>query len=164
NSYTALNVPEAQLDMVRPGGVLYGDLPTNPEYPSIVSFKTRVASVHHLPKNSTVGYDSSYTTSKESLMANIPVGYSDGYPRKMGNTAEVLINGQRAKVAGVASMNTTMVDVTGIKDVEPGSEVVLFGSQQGKTISATEMEKHAEVIFPELYTVWGSANPRVYVK
>ncbi|MDF5010170.1 alanine racemase, partial [Vibrio parahaemolyticus] len=58
NSYTALNVPEAQLDMVRPGGVLYGDLPTNPEYPSIVSFKTRVASVHHLPKNSTVGYDS----------------------------------------------------------------------------------------------------------
>ncbi|MFH4566023.1 alanine racemase [Vibrio alginolyticus] len=164
NSYTALNVPEAQLDMVRPGGVLYGDLPTNPEYPSIVSFKTRVASVHHLPKNSTVGYDSSYTTSKESLMANIPVGYSDGYPRKMGNTAEVLINGQRAKVAGVASMNTTMVDVTGIKDVEPGSEVVLFGSQQGKTISAAEMEKHAEVIFPELYTVWGSANPRVYVK
>ncbi|MEF1210829.1 alanine racemase C-terminal domain-containing protein, partial [Vibrio alginolyticus] len=55
-------------------------------------------------------------------------------------------------------------DVTGIKDVEPGSEVVLFGSQQGKTISAAEMEKHAEVIFPELYTVWGSANPRVYVK
>lgn len=164
NSYTALNVPEAQLDMVRPGGVLYGDLPTNPEYPSIVSFKTRVASVHHLPKNSTVGYDSSYTTSKESLMANIPVGYSDGYPRKMGNTAEVLINGQRAKVAGVASMNTTMVDITGIKDVEPGSEVVLFGSQQGKTISAAEMEKHAEVIFPELYTVWGAANPRVYVK
>lgn len=54
NSYTALNVPEAQLDMVRPGGVLFGDLPTNPEYPSIVSFKTRVSSLHHLPKDSTV--------------------------------------------------------------------------------------------------------------
>ena len=54
NSYTALNVPEAQLDMVRPGGVLYGDLPTNPEYPSIVSFKTRVASLHNVPANSTV--------------------------------------------------------------------------------------------------------------
>ncbi|PFG58205.1 alanine racemase [Vibrio sp. ES.051] len=164
NSYTAINVPEAQLDMVRPGGVLYGDLPTNPEYPSIMSFKTRVASLHHLPENSTVGYDSSYRTSKESVMANIPVGYSDGYPRKMGNTAEVLINGQRAKVAGVASMNTTMVDVSDIKNVTPGSEVVLFGAQQGKTISAAEMEKHAEVIFPELYTVWGTTNPRVYVK
>ncbi|WP_373939173.1 alanine racemase [Vibrio kanaloae] len=164
NSYTALNVPEAQLDMVRPGGVLYGDLPTNPEYPSIVSFKTRIASLHHLPKNSTVGYDSSYKTSKESLMANIPVGYSDGYPRKMGNTAEVLINGQRAKVTGVASMNTTMVDVSDIKDVAPGSEVVLFGSQQGKTISAAEIENNSQVIFPELYTIWGTANPRVYVK
>lgn len=164
NSYTALNVPEAQLDMVRPGGVLYGDLPTNPEYLLSCLSKHAWHPFTTCQKNSTVGYDSSYTTSKESLMANIPVGYSDGYPRKMGNTAEVLINGQRAKVAGVASMNTTMVDVTGIKDVEPGSEVVLFGSQQGKTISAAEMEKHAEVIFPELYTVWGSANPRVYVK
>lgn len=164
NSYTALNVPEAQLDMVRPGGVLYGDLPTNPEYPSIVSFKTRVASLHHLPENSTVGYDSSFTTNKESVMANIPVGYSDGYPRKMGNKADVIINGQRAKVVGVASMNTTMVDVSEIKGVKPGSEVVLFGTQKKQTISASEMEQHAEVIFPELYTIWGTSNPRVYVK
>ncbi|BFN34038.1 alanine racemase [Vibrio harveyi] len=164
NSYTALAVPEAQLDMVRPGGVLYGDLPTNPEYPSIISFKTRIASLHHLPKNSTVGYDSSYKTDKASVMANIPVGYSDGYPRKMGNTAEVLINGQRAKVAGVVSMNTTMVDVTDLKGVKPGSEVVLFGSQLGKIITATEMEKNSEVILPELYTIWGSANPRLYVE
>ncbi len=164
NSYTALNVPEAQLDMVRPGGVLYGDLPTNPEYPSIVSFKTRVASLHHLPENSTVGYDSSFTTNKESVMANIPVGYSDGYPRKMGNKEDVIINGQRAKVVGVASMNTTMVDVSEIKGVKPGSEVVLFGTQKKQTISASEMEQHAEVIFPELYTIWGTSNPRVYVK
>ncbi|EPW6908869.1 TPA: alanine racemase [Vibrio parahaemolyticus] len=164
NSYTALNVPEAQLDMVRPGGVLYGDLPTNLEYPSIVSFKTRVASLHHLPKNSTVGYDSSFTTTKESVMANLPVGYSDGYPRKMGNTADVLINGQRAKVVGVTSMNTTMIDVSDIKGVKPGSEVVLFGNQKSQTINAAEIEKNADVIFPELYTIWGTSNPRVYVK
>ncbi|EPA8365298.1 alanine racemase [Vibrio fluvialis] len=164
NSFTALNVPEAQLDMVRPGGVLYGDQPTNPEYPSIVSFKTRVASLHHLPKNSTVGYDSTFTTQQDSLMANIPVGYSDGYPRKMGNKAQVIINGQRANVVGVASMNTTMVDVTHIKGVKAGSEVVLFGHSQGEAISASEMENNADVIFPELYTLWGSANPRVYVK
>lgn len=164
NSYTALNVPEAQLDMVRPGGVLYGDLPTNPEYPSIVSFKTRVASLHDLPKNSTVGYDSSYTTNKDSIVANLPVGYSDGYPRKMGNKAEVIINGQRAKVVGVTSMNTTMIDVSNIEGVTPGSEVILFGSQKGQTISASEIEQNSDVIFPELYTIWGSANPRVYVK
>ncbi|EOW9243601.1 alanine racemase [Vibrio cholerae] len=164
NSYTALNVPEAQLDMVRPGGVLFGDLPTNPEYPSIVSFKTRVSSLHHMPKGSTVGYDSTFTTSRDSVLANLPVGYSDGYPRKMGNKAEVLINGQRVKVVGVTSMNTTVVDVTEIKGVLPGQEVVLFGQQQKQSIAVSEMENNAELIFPELYTLWGTSNPRFYVK
>ncbi|OAN10881.1 alanine racemase [Photobacterium jeanii] len=163
NSYVSLNVPEAQLDMVRPGGVLFGDLPTNPEYPSIVSFKTRVASIHHLPANKTVGYDSTFTTDKDSVLANIPVGYSDGYPRKMGNNAQVIINGQRAKVVGVTSMNTAMVDITGLEGIKPGQEVVLFGQQQGETITATEMETHSSLIFPELYTVWGQTNPRYYI-
>ncbi|END2486543.1 TPA: alanine racemase [Vibrio vulnificus] len=164
NSYTALNVPEAQLDMVRPGGVLYGDLPTNPEYPSIVAFKTRIASLHSLPAGSTVGYDSTFTTANDAVMANLTVGYSDGYPRKMGNKAQVLINGQRANVVGVASMNTTMVDVSNIKGVLPGDEVTLFGAQKNQHISVGEMEENAEVIFPELYTIWGTSNPRFYVK
>ncbi|NOI60899.1 alanine racemase [Vibrio coralliilyticus] len=163
NSYTALNVPEAQLDMVRPGGVLYGDLPTNPEYPSIVSFKTRVASLHNVPANSTVGYDSSYVTKRDSVLANLPVGYSDGYPRKMGNRAHVIVNGQRAPVVGKTSMNTTMVDVTDVKGVVTGQEVTLFGQQANAQISVGEMEEHAELIFPELYTVWGTANPRLYI-
>ncbi|NOH64751.1 alanine racemase [Vibrio sp. RE88] len=163
NSYTALNVPEAQLDMVRPGGVLYGDLPTNPEYPSIVSFKTRVASLHNVPANSTVGYDSSYVTKRDSVLANLPVGYSDGYPRKMGNRAHVIVNGQRAPVVGKTSMNTTMVDVTDVKGVITGQEVTLFGQQANAQISVGEMEEHAELIFPELYTVWGAANPRLYI-
>ncbi|MEZ8094306.1 alanine racemase [Photobacterium swingsii] len=164
NSYVSLNVPEAQLDMVRPGGVLYGDLPTNPEYPSIVSFKTRVASIHQLPANKTVGYDSTFTTSKDSVLANIPVGYSDGYPRKMGNKAHVIINGQRAKVVGMTSMNTTMVDITGLKGIHQDQEVTLFGQQQGERISVSEMEADSTLIFPELYTVWGLANPRYYVQ
>ncbi|ASG07437.1 alanine racemase [Vibrio anguillarum] len=163
NSYTALNVPEAQLDMVRPGGVLYGDLPTNPEYPSIVSFKTRIASLHHLPKGSTVGYDSTYRVTKESVLANLPVGYSDGYPRKMGNRGDVLINGQRAKVVGVTSMNTTLVDVTDVKGVLPNQEVTLFGVQKQGRITVNELEENAELIFPELYTIWGTANPRFYI-
>ena len=163
NSFTALNVPEAQLDMVRPGGVLYGDLPTNPEYPSIVSFKTRIASLHHIPVNSTVGYDSSFTTKRDSVLANLPVGYSDGYPRKMGNAAYVIVNGQRAPVVGKTSMNTSMVDVTDIKGVSTGQEVTLFGKQAKEQITIGELEENADLIFPELYTVWGATNPRVYI-
>ncbi|WP_217553861.1 alanine racemase [Vibrio metschnikovii] len=164
NSYTALNVPEAQLDMVRPGGVLYGDLPTNPEYLPIVSFKTRIASLHHLPKGKTVGYDSTHITDSDTVLANLPVGYSDGYPRKMGNKAQVLINGQWANVVGVTSMNTTMVDVSTIKGVQSGQEVILFGAQGKKQISVDDIETHSDLIFPELYTIWGTANPRFYVK
>ncbi|MCA2018293.1 alanine racemase [Vibrio tritonius] len=164
NSFTSLNVPEAQLDMVRPGGALYGDQPTNLEYPSIVSFKTRIASIHHLPKDHTVGYDSTFTTKNDSVLANLPVGYSDGYPRKMGNKAQVIINGKKAPVVGVASMNTTMVDVSDIKGVKPGMEVILFGHSQGQSIIAADIESSSDVIFPELYTIWGYSNPRIYIK
>ncbi|PKH04780.1 alanine racemase [Moritella sp. Urea-trap-13] len=163
NSYTALNVPEAQFDMVRPGGVLYGDQPTNPEYPPIFSFKTRVASLMNLPKGSTVGYDSTVTLERDSILANLPVGYSDSYPRKMGNTADVLVNGQRAKVTGVVSMNTAMIDITDIDGIKEGDEVVLFGRQGKEAIFAPEFEKSAEVIFPEIYSQWGQTNPRIYV-
>lgn len=94
---------------------------------------------------------------------NSPVGYSDGYPRKMGNSANVIVNGQRAPVVGKTSMNTSMVDVTDIKGVSTGQEVTLFGEQAREKISISEMEKNADLIFPELYTVWGVANPRVYI-
>ncbi|ABZ77384.1 alanine racemase [Shewanella halifaxensis HAW-EB4] len=164
NSYVALNVPEAHFDMVRPGGVLYGDQPTNPEFPSIVTFKTRIASLVDLPKGATVGYDSTIKLERESLLANLPVGYSDSFPRKMGNTADVLVNGQRAKVMGVISMNTSMIDVTDLSGVKEGDEVVLFGYQGKESILAPEFEKNADVIFPEIYTQWGQTNPRIYVK
>lgn len=164
NSYVALNVPEAHFDMVRPGGVLFGDQPTNPEFPPIFTFKTRIAALMDLPKGATVGYDSTVTLKRDSILANLPVGYSDSFPRKMGNTADVLVNGQRAKVTGVISMNTAMIDVTDLAGVKEGDEVVLFGYQGQESILAPEFEKNAEVIFPEIYTQWGQTNPRVYVK
>ncbi|PCE68205.1 alanine racemase [Salinivibrio sp. YCSC6] len=165
NSFVTLNVPEGHFDMVRPGGVLYGDQPTNREFPPIMSFKTKVASLHHLPAGSTVGYDSTYTVERDSILANLPVGYSDGFPRKMGNNADVLIKGHRVPVVGVSSMNTIMVDVTDIADqVTPNDEVVLFGQQGDETIGAVEYESNADVIFPEIYSWWGAVNPREYVQ
>ena len=163
NSFVTLNVPEAHFDMVRPGGVLYGDQPTNPEFLPIFSFKTRIASLMDFPKDSTVGYDSTVKLTRDSVLANLPVGYSDSYPRKMGNKADALINGKRAKVTGVISMNTTMIDVTDIEGVKPGDEVVLFGVQSKDAILASEWEKHADVILPEIYTQWGQTNDKTYI-
>ncbi|MGF1905192.1 alanine racemase [Aliivibrio salmonicida] len=162
NSYTTINLPEAHLDMVRPGGLLYGDMPSNLEYQRIVRFKTSVASLNYLPKGSTIGYSSTYVLGRDSILANLPLGYSDGYVRSIGNNGYVLINGQKANVVGVTSMNTTMIDVTDIKNVQPGDEVVLFGKQNEQTIETKEMEAFSSRSMPELYVIWGATNPKVY--
>lgn len=161
NSYTTLTLPEAHLDMVRPGGALYGDLPpTFSDFKRIVSFKTEVASIHQFPAGSTIGYSSTETLERDSTLANLPVGYSDGYPRSLSSKGFVLINGQRARVVGKASMNTTMVDVTDIQGIKPGDEVVLFGRQGKDEITSAETEKLSGRILPDLYTLWGLSNPK----
>ncbi|WP_265698918.1 alanine racemase [Photobacterium obscurum] len=162
NSYITLNLPEAHLDMVRPGGMLYGDYPATAPYQRIVSFKTRVASLHHFPAGSTIGYGSTKVLERDSVLANLPIGYSDGFARSLSNKADVLINGQRARVMGMASMNTTMVDVTDIVDVQANDEVVIFGRQGFEQITGEETEEKSGRILPEHYTVWGATNPRIY--
>ncbi|MNE41716.1 Lysine/arginine racemase precursor [compost metagenome] len=76
------------------------------------------------------------------------------------NKAAVLINGHRAPVVGKVSMNTLMVDVTGIPDVHPGAEVVLFGTQGKEEIAQSELEEFNGALLADLYTVWGNSNPK----
>ncbi|MGH8353678.1 MAG: alanine racemase [Pseudomonas sp.] len=161
NSFATLEVPEARLDMVRPGGALYGDtVPSHTEYKRVMQFKSRVGSVNPYPAGNTVGYDGTFTLGRDSLLANIPVGYSDGYRRAFTNKAHVLIHGQRAPVVGKVSMNTLMVDVTDIKGVRPGDEIVLFGKQGDGEITQAELEEFNGALLADLYTVWGNSNPK----
>ncbi|WP_029804376.1 alanine racemase C-terminal domain-containing protein, partial [Vibrio parahaemolyticus] len=99
---------------------------------------------------------------RDSILATLPIGYSDGFARSLSNKADVLINGQRARVMGKASMNTTMVDVTDIIGVQANDEVVVFGRQGFEEITAEETEEKSGRILPEHYTIWGATNPRVY--
>ena len=161
NSYAALCVPEARLDMVRPGSVLYqgGCYDGFPQFKTVFSFKTRVASVNSYPKGSTICYDRTCTLTRDSRLANLPVGYSDGYLRAFGNKGRVLVNGHSAKIMGVITMNTFMVDVTDFPDVKPGDEVVLFGAQGGDEITPEEIKKTSGIPFYELQVLWGKLNP-----
>lgn len=165
NSFAALNVPEARLDMVRPGSVLYqgGCYDGFPQFKTVFSFKTRVASVNAYPKGSTICYDRTCTLTRDSRLANLPVGYSDGYLRAFGNKGRVLVNGHSAKIMGVITMNTFMVDVTDFPDVKPGDEVVLFGAQGSDEITDKEIEKTSGMPFYELQVLWGKLNPRFQV-
>lgn len=150
--------------MVRTGGALFGDtVIERTEYKKVMQFKSHVASVNSYPAGNTVGYDRTYTLARDSKLANITVGYADGYRRVFTNKGIVLINGHRVPVVGKVSMNTLMVDVTDVPSVRPGDEVVLFGKQGAVETSQTEMEEANGALLADLYTVWGSANPKILV-
>ena len=161
NSFTTLAVPEARLDMVRPGGVLYGDsIPSYTQYKKTMAFKTQVAVVNSYLKGTTVGYDETYTLKRDSRLANLPFGYSDGYRRVFSNKSYVLINGHKVPVVGRVSMNTTMVDVTDFPDIKAGDEVVLYGKQGNEEVKQADLEEYNGALLADLYTVWGNSNQR----
>lgn len=161
NSYATLHVPAARLDMVRPGSLFYQDIYEGfHQFKTIISFKTRVAAVHSYPKGSTACYDRTYRLERDSRLANLPVGYSDGYLRSFGNKGQVLVNGHRVKIVGVISMNTCLVDVTDFPDVKAGDEVVLFGRQGGDEITIPEIEKASGMAIYEIFLLWGGLNPQ----
>lgn len=164
NSFATLEVPESRLDLVRPGGLLYGDtVPTRTEYKRVMSFKSRVAVVNAYPAGNTVSYDRTFTLKRPSRLANIPVGYSNGYRRILSNKGQVLIRGHRYPVVGRVTMNTLMVDVTDDPVVSAGDEVVLFGRQGGEEITQAELEKLTDTILLDLYVLWGESNPRILI-
>ena len=161
NSFTTLAVPEARLDMVRPGGVLYGDsIPSYTQYKKTMAFKTQVAVVNSYLKGTTVGYDETYTLKRDSRLANLPFGYSDGYRRVFSNKGYVLINGHKVPVVGKVSMNTTMVDVTDFPDIKAGDEVVVYGKQGKEEVKQADVEEYNGALLADLYTVWGNSNQR----
>ena len=162
NSFAVQHLPQTHLDMVRPGGALYGYGGTpKPPFAHVASFKTRVASVQAYRAGDRVSYDGTWTLERDSLLANLPVGYSDGYRRAHSNKAEVLVRRRRARVLGNVTMNTTMVDVTDIPGVQANDEVVLFGAQGQERITQAEIEKISGVVLADQYTIWGASNPKI---
>ncbi len=162
NSPALLAMPECHLDMVRTGRALYGSL-TEPEQDLrlLMTFKSRITSISYFPEGSTVSYDRTMHLKRDSLLAYVRVGYSDGYSRSCSNKADVLIRGNRARVMGRVTMNAIVVDVTDIPDVAPNDEVVLFGCQEGDEIGKKEYEEIINDIIIAEQTIWGRVLPKV---
>ena len=175
NTFATLTEAETRLDMVRVGGALYGDpgsVKTSAFIP-VPTIKSRVAAVNHYPAGQTVAYDRTFRLERESWLANVPIGYSDGvrrgfshanrpeFPAESKNHTEVLIRGRRAPVVGRVTMNTLMVDVTEHRDVMLDDEVVLFGAQGKDRITQAEFEANSSAYAPEMLAILGAALPRV---
>jgi alanine racemase len=166
-SGTIITVPDSHLAIVRPGLILYGIYPSpdmTKEIPlkPVLSWKTRVLQLRRLTRGSSIGYGRTFKTKRDSLIATLPVGYADGYQRLFSNRACVLVRGERAPVVGRVSMDLTTVDVTDIRKVQQGDEVVLLGRQGDAEISADEMAAWANTISYEILTSIGVRVPRIH--
>jgi alanine racemase len=168
-SAALINLPAAHFTMVRPGLILYGIYPS-PEMAKqitlrpILSWTTRILQLKRVPTDSSIGYGRTFVTKRESLIATLPVGYADGYQRAFSNRAAVLVRGVRAPVVGRVSMDLTTVDVTDIRGVQQGDEVLLLGRQGDAEISASEMAAWANTISYEILTSISGRVPRIHHK
>jgi len=163
NSATTLDLPEMALDMVRCGIALHGLQPSNEVEPAVplrpaMTLKSRVARVRTLPPGSSISYGCTYTTTRPTPVALVPVGYGDGYHRILSNKGQVLIHGQRAPIVGRVCMDQFVVDVSDIPNVHQDDEVVVFGRQGAAEITAEEVARWAQTINYEITT---SILPRV---
>ena len=164
NSAALLNLPEATLDMVRPGLALYGIAPGTTDFVPVLSFKARVAHVKTVAAGRTISYGQTFVASATLRIATVAAGYADGFSRHLSHKAEVLIAGQRCRVIGRVTMDQIMVDVTGVPNVKCGDEVVFIGQQGNAVITANEVAGWAGTIAWEVFCgINQSARvPRVY--
>jgi alanine racemase len=167
NSAATITLPAAYFDMVRPGLILYGVYPSSNMKEQMhlkpaLSWKTKILQLKNVPSGTSVSYGQTFVTERESLIATLPIGYADGYPRLLSNRGEVLVCGQRAPIAGRVCMDLTMIDVTDIRNVRQGDEVVLLGRQGAAEISADEIAAWANTISYEILTSIGARVPRIH--
>ena len=169
NSAAILMHHEKQLDAVRAGIIIYGlfpsvDMLNNFDIRPVMSLKSIVSMVKTVPSGQTIGYGRTYKAEKDLIVATIPVGYADGYPRHLSNKGYVIIKGKKANIVGNVCMDQIMVDVTDIPDVIPGDEVLLFGESQGSVLPADEVANLCGTIGYELISNLGKRVPLVFYR
>lgn len=163
SSYGLLNYPELKCDYVRAGVSLYGVLSSPNDRTKlqldlrpVLSLKSRVILLREIKKGDSVGYSRSFVANRDSLIAVLPVGYADGYPRNLScGKSYVLINGHQAPVVGKICMDQLAVDVTDIPDIKVGITATLIEKDDDEEISASMIADNSESITNELLSRMG---------
>lgn len=175
-SASTLLFPETHFDIVRIGISAYGFWPSKPTYVSYIEKKkpaiqlkpvlnwySRVAQVKTQKKGESIGYGLTYKTFTRARTIVVPVGYYDGYDRKLSNVSTIIVNGTKAPVRGRICMNMLMADVTHIKNTKPGDRVILIGEEGNEKITADELADLAGTINYEIISRINPLIPRIVV-
>jgi alanine racemase len=155
---------------VRLGVALYGGLPDlslkgqNALRP-VMSLHSRIISLHSAKAGSRISYGGTYQFDRDTLIATVPVGYSEGYPRSLSNRGFMLVNGRRAPVRGRVCMNMTMVEVDHITPLpQAGDQVTLLGRQGEAIITIDDLAEWAGTIGYEIMCRLGASLERQYLE
>jgi len=167
NSAGTMVLPEAHLDMVRTGIAIYGQYPSpeishTVELIEAIRWVAPITHIKRVAKGTPLSYGSTNRTTRESVIATLPVGYADGYPRVLSNKGAVLIAGKRAPILGRVCMDMILVDITEIPAVALGDEAVLIGKSGDKSISAEDLATLSGTINYEIVCSISKRVPREY--
>ena len=171
NSAAVLNDCGMNLEMVRPGIVIYGLHPSKESTGRILNLmpamklKARIISIKNIEENEYLSYGCTYRCKRKSRIATLSIGYADGYPRNLSNRVNVVIHGQYAPIVGRICMDQCMADITDIRSsVKVGDEAVFMGSSGKSEISADEIACLLDTINYEVVSRMGARLPRIYVR
>ena len=126
----------------------------------IAEFKAKVTFLKEVPEGTSIGYSRSYITTRQTKVANVPIGYADGFRRDFSNGWEVLINGQKAPIIGKVCMDSFMVDVTDLEDIKVGDEVIIWDN---KNITLEQLAEKCNTINYEILCTIGARVPRKFI-
>lgn len=170
NSAAIIDMEETHIDAIRPGIILYGYYPSSYvkreriKLKPVMTLKTTIIHIKNLGPGSHISYGRKYTTKRDEIIATLPVGYADGYTRQLFNKAKVIINGEFAPVIGKICMDQCMVDITNLKNISEGDEVILMGEDMGKKFDADDIANVLDTINYEVVCMISKRVPRVYIK
>lgn len=170
NSAAIIDMPKANMSVVRAGISLYGLWPSDEvrkdhiDLKPALSLKSRIVFLKELEAGRTISYGATYETTGTQRIATIPVGYGDGYPRSLSGKGYVLIHKKRAPICGRICMDQFMVNVTHIPEAAEGDEVILVGADGQERITMEEIGDLSGRFNYEFACDLGKRIPRVYVK
>jgi alanine racemase len=158
NSGGFLDLPQAHLDMVRVGILIYGVFPSLvcrriPGIEPVMSVKAKIAAIQKVRRGEVVGYGMRYTAPSDRRIAVLPIGYGDGFPR-VRNEGWVLIHGRRAPIVGGIAMDALMVDITDIPQAQMWDEAVIMGRQGTEEITARDIARLKNSVTYDVLTNW----------
>ncbi len=175
-SASTLLFPETYFDMVRVGISAFGFWPSKQTFVSftekngkdldlkpVLSMRSKVAQVKELESGTPVSYGLTYKTFNKSVIIVVPVGYFDGYDRKLSNASNIIVKGRTAPVRGRVCMNMFMAEVTHIDNVSEGDVVTIIGKDEGEEITVDNLAEIAGTINYEFVSRLSPLLPRIII-